>query len=347
MTESDGTQNWASIKDQQDAAEFFHSFMNVLRDEAASTQEARVLLDQMFKISITQEFLCSGQPTEGCPAQKTRPLVYYGYLPIPAEKSNSVEDSLNTLFGKETNVNKKCAHCPREVGSMLTTLATVPEILIIQLQRFRGGNNRAEKITRMITVPNTLRPQPDGQNYDLEFVVCHKGNLMEGHYVSLVKCPTSGVIYKVDDHHAVTRYLPSESDKQTGQAYMMMYKKQSDTVPSVIDDQLPARKKPRLSSQDEPSTSGLESRSNRCQSQETLCHTDPITIDAQFESLMEKMSPAWMDRIIDRLGMKRQNGYKRREQHLNTYFTKNTAHQQRIINVIAVTEISKQRRYYH
>ena len=262
MTESDGTQNWASIKDQQDAAEFFHSFMNVLRNEAASTQEARVLLDQMFKISITQEFLCSGQPTEGCPAQRTRPLEYYGYLPIPAEKSNSVEDSLNTLFGKEKDVNKKCAHCPREVGSMLTTLATVPEILIIQLQRFRGGNNRAEKITRMITVPNTLRPQPDGQNYDLEFVVCHKGNLMGGHYVSLVKCPTSGVIYKVDDHHAVTRYLPSESDEQSGQAYMMMYRKQSDTVPSVIDDQLPAKKKPRLSSQDEPSISGMEEEMN-------------------------------------------------------------------------------------
>ena len=44
------------------------------------------------------------------------------------------------------------------------------------------------------------------------------------------------------------------------------------------------------------------------------------------------MSPAWIDRIIERLGMKRQNSYGRREQNLNTLFTKNKAHHQRIID---------------
>ena len=306
--------DWTEIR-QQDAGQFLDEFLSALHDELSSSEEQRIL-NAMFQVTVAQEYLCSGHATNNCQPQNMGHIPFH-CLPIPVANSNSIETSLTNFF-EEQNVEKRCSQCPIAVGEMTTKMETLPEILILQLQRFKVMDNAVTKTSRFINVPQRLVPHHDAPAYRLTGAIVHSGIPSQGHYISLVRCLETGRIFRVNDHQLPVEY--EDSTKELHQAYIAIYSKETEAPEPFPEAECPVRKKPRISPAS-PQTGNFDGQKNNCKKD-------------SFESMLKKLTQDMLANILDQLGLKKQNGFKRRQDDLRRYFEKNETEHERILQTM-------------
>ena len=170
--------NWTAPL-QQDSAEFLGSLLEACEAECCDVEPT---IQGFFESNIGQHFCCS----RGCQSEKHKVESHPFCLPIPAENSNSVEQSLGMLFRTEDGVLLNCENCPCKVARKSTRMEKFPTILILQLTRFQGGEAGERKIARNIRVPEVLLPDHEGPSYTLASGIVHSGSASAGHYIRTV-----------------------------------------------------------------------------------------------------------------------------------------------------------------
>ncbi|XP_035694544.1 ubiquitin carboxyl-terminal hydrolase 31-like [Branchiostoma floridae] len=160
-------------------------------------------------------------------------------------------------------------HCPfcKKIQHGTTkklSLWSLPDVLIIQLKRFKQVGMRRMKLYTSVDFPVSnldMKPHVARRNYgnsgglglltswspwrrhqhrttarhpdyfyDLYAVCNHHGNMTGGHYTAFSKNPVDGRWYKFDD----TKVLPvSDEDVQTSDAYILFYQSRSSRMGSL------------------------------------------------------------------------------------------------------------------
>ena len=232
VTSTDMIEDWTA-KTQQDSAEFFESWLRSLDLESSMCHDVGPTLKNHFRVKLQQEFQCA----KGCSSEFLEPITVNGFLHIPAENCNTIEQSLGQVLRTEDDFLRNCGHCSSKIGSMTTNIETFPQLLLLQLTRFRKSKSstKSRKIDNMITTPETLNFNEGGTSYRLTSAVVHMGNLSQGHYITLMRCPKTGNFFTVDDNKAVKPYDPRTN--MLDQSYLLVYKKNPTTVP--VPDAVP------------------------------------------------------------------------------------------------------------
>ena len=292
--------NWTAPL-QQDSAEFLGSLLEACEAECRDVEPT---IQGFFESNIGQHFCCS----RGCQSEKHKVESHPFCLPIPAENSNSVEQSLGMLFRTEDGVLLNCENCPCKVARKSTRMEKFPTILILQLTRFQGGEAGERKIARNIRVPEVLLPDREGPSYTLASGIVHSGSASAGHYICIAKCPTSGRFFTVDDHRPVTEY---DARKRTlEQSYLVVYQK-------MPEHGTPVRKK-------------------LCVAGDIVADKDSAGMSARFEELTSGLTSRELNQILEKYGIRRQNAVKRRIDDLRRHFRKHPDQQTDIL-----TDMSK------
>jgi len=132
-----------------------------------------------------------------------------------------------------------CLRCETQEARKQLSIKRLPNVLCIQLKRFKQSNGVASKIDTNVHFPlkicmlpytNRARTQDIRQNfelarsctYDLQSVVVHVGGLETGHYVSYSRVRNQW--FKFNDHNVT---LASESQVLNEQAFLLYYVIQS------------------------------------------------------------------------------------------------------------------------
>jgi len=147
---------------------------------------------------------------------------------------NSLEDCLKRFTAVEIlqGVNLyKCKNCDiKVVAHKQFSIHQLPAVLTVQLKRFDVTRNRAGKIHRRISFPESLRLgsylsiRDDDIAYSLVGVVVHIGSsLSSGHYVAFCRGP-NGFWYKCDDECVTQVKLETVLSEMSG-AYLLFYER--------------------------------------------------------------------------------------------------------------------------
>ncbi|KAF1749050.1 hypothetical protein GCK72_025517 [Caenorhabditis remanei] len=157
----------------------------------------------------------------------------------------SLDECLDMFFENSVLCGENqysCRKCERLVDATKTVKAKeLPEIILIQLKRFRHTVYGCSKIGKIVEFP--LRSQDFGEwttsgeseVYDLVGFVVHVGrNIDCGHYVSFCLNEQENQWYHYDDS-TVTRYDDTEVAKN--EPYILMYRKRQDKNRSPADNQ--------------------------------------------------------------------------------------------------------------
>lgn len=127
-----------------------------------------------------------------------------------------------------------CDNCSQLVQSTKTlTLKSLPQILCVQLKRFRHDSYFSSKINTVVEYPVDgldLRhflhkefigsPLSSSSEYDLLGIVNHRGSFNGGHYVAYCKNAETGRWYEFDDSRV---RVVSEEELMNVQAYLLFY----------------------------------------------------------------------------------------------------------------------------
>ena len=99
----------------------------------------------------------------------------------------SLENCLQRWLAPEEVQDWKCTSCSQHgSGVKKLVLEAVPELLIIQLKRFRKVENSVEKIYNRVKFP-IIKTAIGSKKYELKGVTYHSGSPMSGHYTAAVK----------------------------------------------------------------------------------------------------------------------------------------------------------------
>ena len=107
-------------------------------------------------------------------------------IPIQISDEN-IQTCVEKYFLSE-DVDWKCHKCSKSRVRKLSSLITEPEVLILQLMRYRYDDvqQKVEKIHNEVTSPPTLI-LPSGTRYSLHSVINHIGeDTQSGHYTSYI-----------------------------------------------------------------------------------------------------------------------------------------------------------------
>uniref|UniRef100_A0A096MFJ4 Ubiquitin specific peptidase 18 n=1 Tax=Poecilia formosa TaxID=48698 RepID=A0A096MFJ4_POEFO len=144
-----------------------------------------------------------------------------------------------------------CAQCEAKTPTKQgVKLCSLPQILCIQLKRFRNIRGFTRKLNCSVTFPekfnfSELRREAFSSDftqndcrYTLYAVVVHYGDAMFGHYTAYVRQRLSNRWFYADDSHVSQssweNVQKTEGSPYRGTAYMLMYRKDPKE-----DDQLP------------------------------------------------------------------------------------------------------------
>ena len=138
---------------------------------------------------------------------------------LERENQVSLEDCIQKWLAAEKVEEWNCPSCKKSgYGVKKLTLDALPNLLIIQLKRFRKVGNTVEKIYKRVKFPME-NATIGGSKYRLKGVTYHSGSPRAGHYTASVaydehwwKCNDS-VVKRIEDGEVV-----SES------AYILFYK---------------------------------------------------------------------------------------------------------------------------
>ena len=99
----------------------------------------------------------------------------------------SFENCLEKWLAEDEVQDWKCTSCSQHGSSVKKlVLEAVPELLIIQLKRFRKVESSVEKIYKQVKFPMD-KTVIVGKKYELKGVTYHSGSSMSGHYTAAVK----------------------------------------------------------------------------------------------------------------------------------------------------------------
>ena len=108
-------------------------------------------------------------------------------VPVPEIGAASLENCLERWLAPDKVQDWKCTNrSQRESGVKKLVLEAVPELLIIQLKRFRKIENSIEKIYKLVEFPMAMTVI-GGRKYELTGVTYHLGSPRSGHYTAAVK----------------------------------------------------------------------------------------------------------------------------------------------------------------
>lgn len=129
----------------------------------------------------------------------------------------------------------------------------LPDILIIQLKRFRYTSGGISKINNLIEFPltaldakelmkaythsigYTVSDAPENQLYDLYGVVNHTGNVSSGHYTSYAISLLEEEWLYFDDSRLHKLQNSIESQIITPKAYMLFYKRRRFNTSNLVN----------------------------------------------------------------------------------------------------------------
>jgi len=151
----------------------------------------------------------------------------------------SVQKCLDEEYKNPERCEYTCHECGTQEAKKQLSIKSLPNVLCIQLKRFKQFNGSASKIDTKVSFPlklemfpytNRARGQDKQQNfelargctYDLQSVVVHVGNLETGHYVSYSRVGNQWL--KFNDHNVT---LASKSQVLNEQAFLLFYVIQS------------------------------------------------------------------------------------------------------------------------
>jgi hypothetical protein len=155
---------------------------------------------------------------------------YLGFFenPIPLEDCLSSFFKVELLTGEE---RYQCDHCKRLTdGEKQFRIKYAPEVLVIQLKRFRYDSYFSSKVRTPVIFPENeldLRPymkHPSKQDlYDLTGIIVHLGSVSSGHYLAYVRSWVDDEWYEMNDD-----LIKSVSWEEVAQkeAYILIYRRQ-------------------------------------------------------------------------------------------------------------------------
>lgn len=147
-----------------------------------------------------------------------------------------LEDCLDSFFAPELLTGAEsfyCEKCKKRNESTKTfRIAELPQVLCVQLKRFRYDYYFSSKISCAVTFPLEnldMRPYcidpPSNTTYSLFGIVNHRGSTGGGHYVAYGNNPMDGQWYEFDDSYVT---LKTASEVADVEAYILFYKRQSN-----------------------------------------------------------------------------------------------------------------------
>lgn len=224
---------------QHDADEVFLSILDLLQRQMGD-QALALEIQNLYKISVETHVQCLE-----CRAFQTRNSHLLS-LPLHIkEDQNSLTNCMNSFFEQQELRGINCCFCaqcetktPSRQGVKIRSL---PQILCIQLKRFRNMQGNTIKLNCRVTFPETFNfseIQKDAFatdfsqidcGYTLYAVVVHSGTAMFGHYTAYVRHQLSKRWYYADDSHVSLssweKVQKTYGDYYGGSAYMLMYRR--------------------------------------------------------------------------------------------------------------------------
>jgi ubiquitin carboxyl-terminal hydrolase 8 len=154
-------------------------------------------------------------------------------FPDNAKSSYNLDELINCFSNREI-VEWHCKKCKKQVAATKTmSIWSCPDILVINLKRFKPNQIESEKINKLVNFPLELDMSgfiQDPRNkmnamYDLYATSNHGGGLEGGHYWAYVK--NGNKWYKMDDDSATPLQgnLPIDSS-----AYILFYKRRKPII---------------------------------------------------------------------------------------------------------------------
>ncbi|KAL7385783.1 hypothetical protein ABVT39_000223 [Epinephelus coioides] len=226
---------------QKDAHEFLTTVLEQMRGLAPLLQETAAFMGTHYTCPVEDHLVITIENTrtcKSCGAQSVRQEESTN-LSLDLLPGGSVEEMLQEYL-KETEVEFRC-DCGRNKSSCRSSFLTLPQVLILQLKRFRYSPffelekaHDPVRLTRDLLVSSTQ----DGGCYSLVSAISHFGSTEMGHYISQGIHPDHNPD-KPGDHWFT--YNDSMVFKTSGKlvceqrkrgAYILFYKRSKRTTPS-------------------------------------------------------------------------------------------------------------------
>lgn len=245
-----------SSNKEQDAHEFFQFiteelheiYQNSSSSDESSPKRPKTGNDGSCKCIIHQTFYGKMQSTitcQSCKSVNTSADLFLDIslgLDVISKKKNAKALSLKQCLDTEYKQGESCDYACRECDSQRATkqlsIKSLPNVLCIQLKRFKQNIGSASKIETKVTFPLKLdmfpytaraggesKHSPDmsrGCTYDLQSVVVHVGNLETGHYICYSRVGQQW--FKFNDHKVMTA---TKSQVLAEEAFLLFYVIQS------------------------------------------------------------------------------------------------------------------------
>ena len=195
---------------QQDSQEFFNNFCDKIENNLKGTKY-KYIIENIFTGKT-----CSSVTCEKCNTISNRFEDFYN-LTLEVKNISNLYESLNKLVESEKIEQFKCDVCNKKVTiSKRTSLAKLPNVLIIHLKRFYLNYELGitEKINSKFEFPNTLNlkqfcteeinkgiknnsdeiylKEDEYYEYELKGINVHMGNAQGGHYMSFIDIERDG-----------------------------------------------------------------------------------------------------------------------------------------------------------
>ncbi|XP_049418110.1 ubiquitin carboxyl-terminal hydrolase 37-like isoform X2 [Epinephelus fuscoguttatus] len=172
---------------QKDAHEFLTAVLEQMRGLVPLLQETAAVVGTHYTCPVEDHLVITMENTrtcKSCGAQSVRQEEFTN-LSLDLLPGGSVEEMLQEYL-KETEVEFRC-DCGGNTSSCRSSFLTLPQVLILQLKRFRYSPffelekvDDPVRLTRDLLVSSTQ----DGGCYSLISAISHFGSTEMGHYIS-------------------------------------------------------------------------------------------------------------------------------------------------------------------
>ena len=232
--------------EQQDAHEFFYKFIDhlheltkqdvVLTAKQNNRNTALVECEQAWNkfcrnnySAIISTFYAQCKNTITCPCSH-QSLNREQHCGIMVDVAEHLSDSIEQYFKGQVIDGYKCESChTRQRVSQQRRIEVLPEVLVIQVNRFLDNNFKNNKVLPFThELDLGLYVEPDLGTHHIQYklvgMVCHYGSLLNSGHYNVVFKHNDGHWYIADDEHV--RQIKQVSMQQMGStAYMFFYRR--------------------------------------------------------------------------------------------------------------------------
>ncbi|XP_063972085.1 uncharacterized protein LOC135159919 [Diachasmimorpha longicaudata] len=150
-------------------------------------------IDEFFLLPMMERYVC-----ENCHKHRQRKVDNMMlYVDLPENTTNPIE--LADAIGKSLEPEDRtltCSKCKCEKHKLFTTFRRLPNVLIVQINRYAMSDGYVAKMNSIVHIPENLEITSDeiknedhhGQKFIPVCIIAHVGSAMDcGHYTSYVK----------------------------------------------------------------------------------------------------------------------------------------------------------------